>query len=247
MKKPSVLSPDDDVTTIGHIFDTPIVVKGKTWFPIIELVFWLVMTVVTGKQHPQWSWSKRLGTGALTTLAILGSEWCHNLAHAAAARMIGKPMEALRIMWGMPLVYYKNINDETVTPHQHILRSLGGPILNSAMIPIAMMSKRFTPPGSAAWEAANAAIGMNVLSCTASLLPIPGLDGGPILKWSLVARGNTIQEADETVKRVNLVTGTGLGLAAGIAMKKRRWFVGAILGMFAIVSWAIGFGMLREQ
>ena len=45
---------------------------------------------------------------------VLGSEWCHNLAHAAAARAIGKPVDAIRITWGMPLLVYYDINDKNV-------------------------------------------------------------------------------------------------------------------------------------
>ena len=60
--------------------------------------------------------------------AILGSEWCHSLAHAAAARSIGKPMDALRIDWGMPLVVYYDVDNEKVAPREHIIRALGGPV-----------------------------------------------------------------------------------------------------------------------
>jgi len=74
------------------------------------------MAWVAKKRVPERSWLQSLGIGALTMLVVLGSEWCHNLAHAAAARMVGKPMDAIRITWGMPLVVYYDINDENVTP-----------------------------------------------------------------------------------------------------------------------------------
>jgi Zn-dependent protease len=247
MKKPTILLPADEATTVGRVFDTSLVVKGKTWFPVTGFIVWMVMTWVAGQGHPERSCGKRLGTGALTTIAILGSEWCHNLAHAAAASLVSKPVDAIRIMWGMPILVYYDINDQTVTPRQHILRALGGPLFNALLLPPALLFKRFTRPGSAARDVANATVGMNAFLSTASLLPIPGIDGGPLLKWSLVGRGNTPRQADERVKRVNRVSGAGLGLAAGIALKKRRWFIGAILGLFAALSWAIGFGLLKEQ
>ena len=247
MKKPIVILSHNDLTTVGKVFGTPLVIKGKTWFPLTEFVVWAVMTWVAGRGYPQRSLGERLDVGALTTLVILGSEWCHNLAHAVAAKWVGKPMDALRIAWGMPLVIYKDVNDETVTPHQHRIRALGGPLFNALMVPFAYLFKRFTQPDSMARDVANAAVGMNIFLCTASLLPIPGIDGGPILKWSLVERGDTPQEADEKVKQVNKILSGGLWMAAGIAIKKRSWFIGTILGMFAALALAIGFGLIKEQ
>jgi len=85
-------------------------------------------------------------------------------------------------------VYY-DINDETVTPRQHIVRALGGPICNALILPFALLFRRLARQGSMARDVANAAVGMNAFLCTASLLPIPGIDGGPALKWALVERG----------------------------------------------------------
>jgi len=247
MKKPIILESTENATSIGRAFSTPVVVKGITWFPLAELIAWGIMAWVAGFTHPGWNWRKRIGTGALTSLVILGSEWCHNLAHAGAARLIGKPMDAMRIAWGMPLVVYYNLNDENVAPRQHITRALGGPLFNAAVLPFILLFRRLTHQGSVAREVVDAAAGMNLFLCTASLLPIPGIDGGPILKWSLVESGHSVAEADESVKKVDLVLGAGLGVAAGIAIKRRRKFLGAILGMFAALALAVGFGLLKEE
>ena len=247
MVKPVVVKPADDVTTIGSVLGTPIVVKGLTWLPLAQFAAWLLMAWLAGRGHSDRSWSKRLGIGALTMTAILGSEWCHNLSHAAAARFVGKPMDALRISWGMPLVVYYDVNDESVTPRQHIVRALGGPLCNGLLLPLALLLRKLARQGSALGDVANAAVGMNTFLCTASLLPIPGIDGGPILKWSLVERGSTPEEADEQVKRVDRIVAGGLGVAAGITLKKRRWFLGSILGMFAALALAVGFGLVKEQ
>jgi Zn-dependent protease len=247
VKKPTFLLPTDEVTIVGNVFDTQLVVKGKTWFPLTELVVWAMMTWFAGKGYPARSWRQRIGVGALTTFVMLGSEWCHNLAHAAVARWINKPMDALRIVWGMPLVVYYNPENESVTPRQHIMRALGGPLWNALMLKCALWFKCLTRPSTPARDVANVAVGMNTLLCTASLLPIPGIDGGPILKWSLVEGGRTPQEADEMVKRVNQWVGGGLGIASWIALKKRSWLLGVILGLFAVLSLAIGIGVIKEQ
>jgi Zn-dependent protease len=247
MKKPAVVKPGDDVTIVRRVFDAPVVVKGYTWLPLTELAVWAIMAWVAGRGRSDRSWWKQLRVGALTMAIILGSEWCHNLAHAAAARFVGKPMDALRITWGMPLVVYHDIQDGTVSPRQHILRALGGPVFNALLLPLALLFRRFTREGSVLHDVANAAVGMNAFLCTASLLPIPGIDGGSILKWSLVERGHTPEKADEIVMGVDRVVGGGLGVAAGVALRKRRWLLGAILATFAALALAVGFGLVKEQ
>jgi Zn-dependent protease len=246
MKKPAALRPADEVTTIGRVFGTPLVVKGNTWLPITELAIWPVMAWLAGRGRSDRAWSQRLGIGAVTTAVILGSEWCHNIAHAAAALLVGKPMDALRIVWGMPLVVYYSIDDEKVTPREHILRAMGGPICNALLLPFALMFRRFTRKNSALRDVADAAVGMNTFLSTVSLLPIPGIDGGPILKWSLVERGYTPEAADETVRGVNRVMSGGLGLAAGTAILRKRWFLGSILALLAALALAVGFELVEE-
>jgi Zn-dependent protease len=236
-----------EMKIVGEVFGTPVVVKGWSWLPWIEVGAWSVMTWMAGKDHPERSWPARLGIGGLTTIAMLGSEWGHNLAHAAAAAMVGKKMDALRVMGGMPLVIYHNINDPMVTPSQHIARALGGPLFNAALLPLAWFLRRRTRPGSAAHEAAKAAAGMNLLLATISLLPIPGIDGGPILKWSLVNRGRTVAEADEMVKKLDRVVAVGLGTAAVVAVKRRRRLIGVILGLLAAAALGVGFGRIKEK
>jgi Zn-dependent protease len=198
-------------------------------------------------QHPHWNRCKQVATGALTALVILGSEWGHNLAHAAAARWIGKPMDALLIFWGMPLVIYYKLNDVNVSPAQHIFRALGGPVWNAFLLLAAVSARKFTRRESILRDAVSAAVGMNTLLTTASLLPIPGIDGGPVLKWSLVTRGHSPAEADRIIIAVNRVTGIGLGAAAGVALKRRSWLLAGILAIFTALSFAIGFKLLKEE
>jgi hypothetical protein len=77
-------------------------------------------------------------------------------------------------------------------------------------------------------------------------LPIPGIDGGPILKWSLVERGHRPEKADELVMAVDRAVGPALGVVAGVAFKKRRWLLGTILAGFAALALAVGFGYVKE-
>lgn len=247
MRKPAMVSPSEDVTQIACVFDTPVVVKGKTWLPVSEWIVWLFTTWLAGKRRAERTLFQKMGVGLLTMPIISGLEWCHNFAHAAAAHFIGKPMDAMRILWGTPMAVYYDINDTSVTPCQHIFRALGGPLFNAFLLPIALLLRSRTEPEHITRDLADTAVGMNAFLCGVSLLPIPGIDGGPILKWSLVERGSTPEEADESVRKVNGLLGVCLGVASAVAFKKKQGFVGALMALFSGLALAIGSGLLREQ
>ena len=183
-----------------RIGETPVTSRGISWLPITQLLGWIFFTWKASRRKPgdtiiDWS-----GEGILLTAVSLGSEWCHNLAHLFASNLINKPMDQLRILLGMPRCVYYDLNDPAVTPRQHLVRSLAGPLINLILLHITGYFKKNTEPGSIAGETAKTAYQTNLFLSLISLLPIPGIDGGPILKWSLVKGGRTIQEADRVVK-----------------------------------------------
>jgi len=247
MIKPQALSADQEYTTIGNIFDAPLVVVGKTWFPLTEVAIWGIMAREARRLHPERSWLTSFGVAALTMPVVLGSEWCHNLAHAAAAKLVGHPADAIRITWGMPLLVYHQIEDALVSPRQHIIRSLGGPVINTILLMIAALFRPLTKFGSPARDVVNAALGMNAFLVLGGMLPIPGIDGGAGLKWSLIEKGQTPAEADGTIQKVDLVTAAGLGTGAFLAFKKRKRLLGGIFAMFAAIALAMGTGLLKEK
>lgn len=243
----SISSHKEGLTHVGKIFDAPLTVKGKTWFPVTQILLWGIMSWFAGRRNASRTWGQRIGIGGLTTAVILGSEWCHNLAHAAAAKLVGRPVDAIRITWGMPILIYFDINDPTVTPRQHIVRALGGPLFNLAVLPVALLARFLTRSDSPSRDVAEAAVGMNTFLSSVSLLPIPGIDGGPILKWTLVERGKTLEEADETVKKVNLAASVGLGAVSALALKKRKYLLGGFAAVLGCVALAVGAGWLKEH
>jgi len=247
LKTSDIIGPHEDFTIIGEVFDTPVVVKGITWLPLAELLVWGFTSWLAGRRRPERTHSERIGVGAVTMPILLGLEWSHNFAHAASASFIGVPMDALRITWGTPLVVYYDINDPTVTPQQHILRAMGGPVFNALILPIALFLRQQTHPDSITRDMADVAVGMNAFLCTVSMLPIPGIDGGPILKWSLVERGREPEEADQVVRNVNSVLGVILGIVSGMAIKNKRTLLGVLIAPLAALMMAIGSGLLREQ
>jgi len=247
MIKPAFVQPGEQVEVIGSVFGTPLVVKGWSWLPLAQLFTWPIMAWVAKQRRQERSWPQALGIGALTMPVVLGSEWLHNLAHAASARLVSKPMDAIRILIGMPLVVYHDVNDQDVTPRQHIARALGGPLFNLLLVPFAWLLKRRARPDSIAYDLAEASLATNIFLPTVGLLPIPFIDGGPVLKWSLVARGRSILAADRAVRRVNVVLGLLLSLLGGLGLKKGRRLAGGF--SLALAGWAFvfGLGLMKEQ
>ena len=247
MKLSDIVHPGEEATEVGRAFETPLVVYGNTWLPITQLGAWLALTWYAGEKRPQRSWPGNALMGAVSMPVVLGSEWCHNLAHAAAANYIGKPMDAIRINWGMPLCVYHDINDPDVTPRQHITRALGGPIFNALVLPIAALFRWNTPRGSITREIADITIGTNLFLLTVALLPIPGIDGGPILKWSLVEQGYTPEQADQAVRKVDGVLGVILGILSLLSFRFGKRLLGAFLGLLGLASLGVASGLLEEQ
>jgi Zn-dependent protease len=245
--KPEAVSPSESVTKFGEIFDAPLVAKGWTWLPLTEVLVMGIMTREAGRLHPERSWLTRLAVAVLTSSVILGSEWCHNLAHSALAKLVGHPADAIRVTWGMPLLVYHEIEDPDVSPRAHIVRALGGPIINMILLVAAALLLPFTKPNSITRDVVNAALWTNAFLILGGMLPIPGIDGGAALKWALVDKGQSPSEADEFVRKVDMITSIGLGTGAVVAFKKRKRLLGGVLVMFAGIALAVGIGMLREK
>jgi hypothetical protein len=49
MIKPTVLQPDDDAIPVAKVFNTSLVVKGKSAFPANWFIVWIVMAWVAGQ------------------------------------------------------------------------------------------------------------------------------------------------------------------------------------------------------
>lgn len=247
MQKPPVFRPNGDAISVGRVFATPLMIKGMTWIPLTQCIVWGIMSWVAGKTRPDRGLGERMRIATYTMPVVLGSEWGHNLAHAAAANWIGKPMDALRVTWGMPLCVYDDINDDSVTPRQHILRASGGPLFSFVLLVISSVVRRFAPKDSLFREVADISYATNAFLSTVSLLPIPGIDGGPILKWSLVERGRTVEEADQVIRKVDGGLGIALSLISGAAISRGKRVIGLLAAMLAVMSLGLAFGWIREQ
>jgi Zn-dependent protease len=237
----------EDVRIVGYLGETPVVVRGHTWLPLTQLATFLVMFWYKSQHPSQRPMGERLVFAGLASTAILGSEWAHNLAHWTISQKLHKPMDEFQILFGMPRCIYYDLNDPNVTPHQHILRSLAGPLLNASLIPLLVRLRKDSQPGSVAHEIWDSAVGMNVFLAIVSLLPIPGIDGGPILKWSLVDQGKTPEQADQVVQNINGPLAVLLGLGSIFAYLRRKRFWALLLGMLSSLALGVFLGWIQES
>lgn len=236
-----------DEIRITGLGDTPVTVRGISWLPVTQLIAWSFFSRASKQRNPDRSWLRAGVEGFTQMLVALGSEWGHNLAHLAASHWTGKPMDEFRIQLGMPRCVYQQINDTTVTPRQHVIRALGGPIFNLLILPFAAAASLANKKGTLAGRTARTALHTNLFLFLLSLLPIPGIDGGPILKWTLVERGRTIQEADEVVRKVNGPLALFLGLFSSLSFAKKKILPGFFSAMMSLTCLSIYAGWIKEE
>lgn len=215
-----------------RIWGTVVRVKLVFILPLL-LTLWAGLSWVGWRWHPGRTLPQALLIGLASTILLAFAEIGHPFAHVVSARYAGAPMDELLITDGMPRTLYWN---NAVSPAAHRLRALGGPIFNvlALLISAAVFGISSGHPvvrELAAWSA----MGHGLLLIM-SLVPVPMVDGGALLKWTVVARGRAPAEADTLVTRVDqwiAIVAAGLG---AILLVAKIWIPGlALLGISAIV------------
>ena len=207
-----------------RIFGTRVTMARRVFVELGAL--WVALTWWGRHTHPgRGIWHGSL-VGLATLIVLIPVDLGHALAHIFSARYAGAPMDEVRLSGGMPRTLYWN-ND--VPPDVHRTRALGGLIFNLLGSLVSGVTYLAVPPRSLAWElAATSAVG-HALLFVASLMPLPIVDGGTLMKWTLVAHGRTETEADETVRRLDWAIALAGGIAGVSLIAKRRWAAGGIL------------------
>jgi Zn-dependent protease len=246
MTNPFSFQPDKPVIPLGRFLGTPVAVQGWNALPVNQAIVWGLFTAQSTRKHAGWPAWRHLLLGGAKMVVSLGSEWCHNLAHVAAARAVGKPVDAVRVLFGMPVLLYAEPEHPSITPRQHILRSLGGPVCNLALLLASKVFQRLSPPGSPAREVADTAAVTNTFLASASLLPVSVFDGGPIAKWSLISCGLSPARSKTVIARTNRILGAGLAGASAAALCRRRWLLAGIFAFLGALSLAAGFGWMKD-
>lgn len=219
--------------TLFTIWNTPVKVKPAVLVNL--LIAWSALSWLAGQQPPESYWPARLLVGALSTTALLAADLGHTLAHIVSARYAGAPMDVILVSVGMPRTLYF---DNDVLPQAHCMRALGGPIYNALGLLASLLLRILTSGGSAARLVADwSCIGHGMI-LAGSLTPLLLVDGGTILKWTLVERGRTPAQADAAIRRLNLVIGAMAVTAGMVLAMQHHWLLA--LGLAAAGAIAIG-------
>ncbi|HVU68928.1 MAG TPA: hypothetical protein VHD63_17460 [Ktedonobacteraceae bacterium] len=222
------------------IFGTPLKVRGTVLLPIVAL--WGGVTWLGFYWHPERGFWQSVLIGFVTLLLLVPADFGHALAHIFSARYAGAPIDEIWFSAGMPRTLYWN---NEVSPDVHRMRAMGGPIFNvlglllSAVI-YAVASGHPIIRELATWSA----VGHGWI-LLAALLPLPMVDGGTLLKWTLVARGKTEKAADEIVRRIDWALGIVGGIIGVGLFAMQMWIGGVIVAGMSVVVIAIAAGKIR--
>ena len=177
--------------------------------------------------------------GALSALVLILSDVGHAFAHTISTRFAGAPMDEIELSSGMPRTIY---HEDHVPPRVHRMRALGGPLFSALGLGISWLVRSLVPRPSIAREVSDWSCVGHGLILTGSLAPLPIVDGGSLLKWTLVDRGRSPAEADRIVKQAGIATGVAATGAGVMFATHCRWLpaVGLMGAGMAAIGAALG-------
>ena len=222
------------------IFGTPVQVKPVV---LVNLaVLWAAATWIGLCQHPGRGFWTGLLVGFVAMILLLIADFGHALAHIFSARHAKAPMDEILISAGMPRTVYR---DNEVSPAAHRMRAIGGPVFSALGLLISLAIYGLASSGSVVRElAAWSAIGHGFIFL-GSILPLPIVDGGTILKWTLVERGKTEAEADDILNRTSRLLGLIAGAIGAGLLLARVWIIGLVLMAVGGIIIAAASGRIR--
>lgn len=192
--------------------DTPVVIDPTA---LVSVVNAGGMGLWFGRKLPR---PRQLRISLLTALNYILMDFFHFGGHIISSRLASAPMNEVHIKFPFPMSYYRK---EDVSPEQHQLRAIGGPIASALAALVALPLWWLSRPGSLLRDVFSIAAIANGAIALGSLYPLPFIDGGSLLKWQLVKTGCSPQNADEAVKRVNVGLGVTITVISGlIAVRK---------------------------
>ena len=222
------------------IFRTPVKVK-LTVLPILILL-WGGLTWFGMSRHPERGFWLSLLVGLAAALLLLSADFGHALAHIFSARAAGAPMDEILIAGDMPRTIYHN-ND--VAPAVHRQRALGGPVFNAIGLLLSLAVFALVRGSPVVRELmAFSAVGHGLL-LVMSLFPLLPVDGGTILKWSLVSAGRTPAQADRIVRGVDWVLGVALLLIGIGLLAIQLWIAGGVLTGVGVIVLGAAVGKIK--
>ena len=215
-----------------RVWGTSVRVRLAFILPLL-LVLWGGLSWLGWHWHPGRTWPQALLIGLASALLMFLAEFGHPFGHMLSARYAGAPMDELVITDGMARTLYQN---NAVSPDAHRLRALGGLMFNVVGLLVSAAVYAIAPGHPVVRElAAWSALGHGLLLIM-SLFPVPLVDGGTLLKWTLVAAGMTPLQADSAIQRVDQWIAIVAAVLGVILLAVKIWVPGlALLGISAIV------------
>jgi Zn-dependent protease len=166
-----------DRVVLFTLLEVPFTVNAKSWqFVPPKLVIGVVIALIT---LPNFPIAERILIGLGYGLLILLTLSLHIIGHILSSRMIDAPVREARIT---PILIEVHHHDTTeVSTRVHLIRALGGPVMNLGLGVLSLLIWNLTNAHLAlAFAVSNFAIGLFVL------LPVPTVDGEVI--WREVGR-----------------------------------------------------------
>ncbi len=212
------------------IFDTPVKVKFTVLIPIVAL--WIGITWIYYLRYPERDFWKSILIGFVSVVILLIADFGHAIAHIFSARYAKAPMDEISIIGDMPRTLYW---DNNVSPNVHRIRAIGGPIFSTLGLILSLAVYGVVSGNVIVRELAVISTVGHGFILIGSLLPLPMVDGGTILKWTIVASGKNALAADKIVQRINFVIGI-LGVIIGVVLLAMQvWIPGVILVGIGII------------
>jgi hypothetical protein len=122
---------------------------------------------------------------------------------------------------------------------------MGGPIFSMAGLLLSLLFYVVAARGTLVREWAGWSLLGHGFILVGSLAPFPMVDGGSILKWTLVEGGRTASQADEIVRRVNWVIGVGAVIAGIVLIGLRLWVAGLIVMGVGVIAIGVALGKIK--
>jgi hypothetical protein len=210
--------------TLFTLWQTPVKVNAISLGELA--VVWGILCGLEWYWHPERWWPTSVWLGTLSAIVLIFADVGHALAHILSARRAGAPMDEIRILGDMPRTIYFNNN---VPPAVHRMRALGGPIYSAVGLGLSLLLVAGTAPDSFVHEIAFwSSLGQGFI-LAGSLFPLPPVDGGTILKWTLVKNSHrTPEQADVIVRQVDLTIGIVAVLMGIVCLALQWWWAGLI-------------------
>lgn len=227
-------------TTVFKLWGTP--VNVQTVFYGNVLLLWIIVTLLGRYLDPERPVWMDVLIGFAAMLLLMFADLGHAMAHILSARYAGAPMDEVLISAGMPRTLY---DENDVPPAAHRMRALGGPIFSIAGCLLSSLVYFASGSGSLVRELSGWSLLGHTLILIGSLAPLPIVDGGSILKWTLVERGQTPSQADDTIRRIDLVLGILAAISGAALLLMRFWIAGLLVIGGAGIVFGIAWGKIK--